>query len=203
MTFYLIDDLEQGTQQWRNWRKGVVGASDAPTIMGENPWASRSRLLEEKLGLHKEFEGNAATREGHQLEGSARKVLENHFKQKLNPKVIQDAKEPFLAASLDAIDDTRKNIYEIKCGAKTYDQTLRTNEVPRYYRAQLQHVMMITELEKIVFAAYRPGKETIILKVMRDERYIKQLRTAEFDFVGELESRGHDLQYEFRGVRVN
>jgi len=67
----------------------------------------------------------------------------------------------------------------------------------------LQHVMMITELEKIVFAAYRPGKETIILKVMRDERYIKQLRTAEIDFVRELESRGHDLQYEFRGVRVN
>jgi putative phage-type endonuclease len=203
MTFYLIDDLEQGTQQWRNWRKGVVGASDAPTIMGENPWASRSRLLEEKLGLHKEFEGNAATREGHQLEGPARKVLENHFKQKLNPKVVQDAKEPFLAASLDAIDDSQKNIYEIKCGAKTYEQTLRSNAVPKYYRAQLQHVMMITELEKIIFAAYRPGKETIILKVMRDERYIKQLRSAEIEFVSELKSRGHELQYEFRGVRVH
>lgn len=203
MTFYLIDDLEQGTQQWRNWRKGVVGASDAPTIMGENPWASRSRLLEEKLGLQKEFEGNAATREGHQLESPARKVLENHFKQKLNPKVVQDAKEPFLAASLDAIDDSQKNIYEIKCGAKTYDQTLRSNAVPKYYRAQLQHVMMVTELEKIIFAAYRPGKETIILKVMRDERYIKQLRRAEIEFVSELKSRGHELQYEFRGVRVH
>ena len=35
MSFYLIDDLEQGSSEWHDWRKGVIGASDAPKIMGE------------------------------------------------------------------------------------------------------------------------------------------------------------------------
>jgi len=64
MSFYLIDDLEQGSSEWHAWRKGVIGASDAPKIMGENPWGSRSSLLDEKLGLAREFQGNAKTREG-------------------------------------------------------------------------------------------------------------------------------------------
>ena len=72
MSFYLIDDLEQGSAEWLDWRRGVIGASDAATIMGENPWASARRLLEEKLGLHQSFGGNAATREGHRLEEFAR-----------------------------------------------------------------------------------------------------------------------------------
>ena len=202
MTFYRIDDLEQGSHQWRAWRRGVVGASDAPTIMGENPWASRSRLLEEKLGIHKEFEGNAATREGHQLEEPARKVLERHFNQKLRPTVVQDANEPFLAASLDAIDETENHVYEIKCGAKTYERTKSTNGVPEHYSAQLQHILMVTQLEKIIFAVYRPGEKTLILKVERNEKYIKRLRAAEIDFVSELKKRGHNIQYEFKGIRV-
>jgi len=202
MTFYRIDDLEQGSRQWRAWRRGVVGASDAPTIMGENPWSSRSRLLEEKLGIHKEFEGNAATREGHQLEIPARKVLEQHFNQKLKPTVVQDANDPFLAASLDAIDDTENHIYEIKCGVKTYEKTRSEKEVPGHYFAQLQHILMVTQLEKIVFAAYRPGEKTLILKVNRDERYIKRLRAAEVEFVNELQKKGHSIQYEFKGIKV-
>ena len=64
MSFYFIDDLEQGSTEWHAWRRGVIGASDAATIMGENPWASARRLMEEKLGLHRAFGGNAATREG-------------------------------------------------------------------------------------------------------------------------------------------
>ena len=96
--FYLIADMEQGTDSWRAWRRGVIGASDAPTIMGENPWASPRRLMEEKLGLHREFTGNAATREGHRLEEFARKELSTKHSRKLRPIIIQDSEEAFLAA---------------------------------------------------------------------------------------------------------
>ena len=75
MSFYLIDHIEQGTSEWLNWRKGVIGASDAPTIMGENPWKSPTYLLDEKLGNHKEWGGNEATREGNRLENVAGKVV--------------------------------------------------------------------------------------------------------------------------------
>ena len=202
LSFYVIDDLEQGSSEWLNWRRGVIGASDAATIMGENPWASSRRLLEEKLGLHPAFSGNAATREGHQLEGFARESLEKKYRHKILPTVVQDSKDPFLAASLDGIDSSKTRIYEIKCGLKSYEKTRDTGTVPSYYFAQLQHMMMVTQLDSLIFAAYRPDEKLISFEVERDERYIKRLRKVELSFIKELKSHDHDLQYEFRGYRV-
>ena len=74
--------------------------------------------------------------------------------------------------------------------------------MPAYYVAQLQHMMMVTQLETIIFAAYRPDEKLISFEVERDERYIKRLRKEELSFIQELKSHDHDLQYEFRGIRV-
>ena len=202
MSFYLIDDLEQGSAEWLDWRRGVIGASDAATIMGENPWASATKLLEEKLGLHQSFGGNAATREGHRLEEFARESLEKKYRHKIMPTVVQDSKDPFLAASLDGIDSSNTRIYEIKCGLKSYEKTRDTGAVPAYYVAQLQHMMMVTQLDSLIFAAYRPDEKLISFEIERDERYIKRLRKEELNFIQELKSHNHYLQYEFRGYRV-
>lgn len=203
MSFYLIDDLEQGSSDWLLWRMGVVGASDAPTIMGENPWASPNRLLEEKLGLHRAFGGNEATREGHRLEDVARQLLIKKLKTQFRPSIIQDSKEPFLAASLDAIDDSSSVIIEIKCGAKSYQLTRDNSAVPNYYYAQLQHMMMVSQLETILFAAYRPEEPLITLEIKRNDSYIKRMRKAEKDFIQLLSKRGHKAQNKFVGRRVS
>ena len=42
--------LEQGTAEWLAWRTQGIGASEAPAILGENPWKSRRALLAEKTG---------------------------------------------------------------------------------------------------------------------------------------------------------
>ena len=129
MSFYLIEHIEQGTTEWLNWRKGVIGASDAPIIMGENPWRSPSYLLKEKLGNHKEWGGNEATREGSRLEDVARQIIAKEFKQKLSPAVVQDSKDPFLAASLDALSSKNTTIYKIKNGPKSgLEKVMRSNQ---------------------------------------------------------------------------
>jgi putative phage-type endonuclease len=202
LSFYLIDDLEQGSMEWLNWRRGVIGASDAATIMGENPWASSRMLLEEKLGQRRTFSGNAATREGNKLEEFGRASLEKKYRHKIMPTVVQDSQDPFFAASLDGIDSSKTRVYEIKCGLKSYEKTRDTGKVPDYYVAQLQHMMMVTQLNSLIFAAYRPEEELISFEVERDERYIKRLRKKEFNFIQELKRHGHDVQYEFRGYRV-
>lgn len=203
MSFYLIDDLEQGSHEWHAWRKGVIGASDAPKIMGENPWGSRSSLLDEKLGLVPEFQGNAKTREGNSLEGDARKSLETKFKVKLKPTIVQDSKEPFLAASLDAICRDNENLFEIKAGVKAYEHTKMTKSVPDYYIGQLQHMLMVTEMESLTYAVYRPDKPLLTIAIYRNDSYIKRLREKENEFVQELVNRGHDLQHQFVGRLVN
>ncbi len=199
MSFYMIDHLEQGSSEWHAWRKGVIGASDAPKIMGENPWGSRSSLLDEKLGLVREFRGNAKTREGNSFEGDARKSLESKYKMRLKPTIVQDSKEPFLAASLDAICSNHENLFEIKAGLKAYDHTKMTKSVPEYYLGQLQHMLMVTEMDSLTYAVYRPDKPLLTLKVYRNDSYIKRLRKKEKEFVQELVNLGHEMQYQFVG----
>jgi putative phage-type endonuclease len=203
MSFYLIEDLEQGTHEWHSWRKGVIGASDAPKIMGENPWGSRSSLFNEKLGLVREFEGNAKTREGNSLEGDARNSLAKKFKIKLKPTIVQDSKEPFLAASLDAICSDYENIFEIKAGVKAYEYTQQKREVPEYYKGQLQHMLMVTGMSSLIYAVYRPGKPLLTLEVFRNDSYIRKLRKNEKQFIQELIDRGHNVQDKFVGSLIN
>jgi putative phage-type endonuclease len=202
MSFYLVDDIEQGTDRWHMWRRGVIGASEAVIIMGENRWKGRQQLMDEKLGLVTPFSGNAATQRGHDLEPHARKALEKKFKVQIEPTIVQDSSHPFLAASLDGITADRNEVFEIKCGVKAYEIVSESRRLPSYYVAQVQHMMMITQHDSLKFAAYSPGDPLVVLNVKRDERYIKRLRQRELDFVRELESRGHKLQYEFRGYQV-
>jgi hypothetical protein len=60
----------------------------------------------------------------------------------------------------------------------------------------------VTQLDSLIFAAYRPDERLISFEVERDEDYIKKLRKEELNFVKELKSRNHDIQYEFRGYKV-
>lgn len=201
--YYELPNLEQGSAEWRKWRKGVIGASDAPSIMNENRFQSAQYLRDEKLGLKAEFTGNAATREGHLLEEDARKLLIKHFKIELSPTVIQDGQVPYFAASLDAIDQTHSKVFEIKCGAKAYEMVLSKRQVPSYYYGQLQHILMVSQLDKIVYAGYRPYKQLLILEIARDDSYISRLRRAEEDFAQSLRIKGHKLQNTFTGVPIS
>lgn len=202
MAFYLVDDIEQGTAKWLQWRRGVIGASEAAIIMGENRWKGRQQLIDEKRGLLEPFKGNDVTREGNLNEPFARAALERKYKEKLSPTIVQDIHEPFLAASLDAINSSKDQIYEIKCGARTYETVEISRKVPSYYVAQVQHMLMVTQMESLIFAAYRPHEPLITFEVFRNDNYIRELRRKEKDFIKELEGHGHKIQYEFRGYQV-
>jgi hypothetical protein len=128
--------------------------------------------------------------------------LAKKYKQKLSPTIVQDFHEPFLAASLDAINASQDQIYEIKCGARTYEMVENSRKVPSYYVAQVQHMLMVTQMESLVFAAYRPGQPLLAFEVYRNDTYIRELRRKEKDFIKELESHGHKIQQEFRGYQV-
>ena len=62
---------------------------------------------------------------------------------------------------------------------------------------------MVTELDSLTYAVYRPGMPLLTLKVGRNESYIKRLRKKEKEFVEELVDHGHEIQYQFVGRLVN
>lgn len=201
--FYRDNDLEQGTHAWRMWRRAVIGASEAPTIMDENPWNKRERLFEEKLGLRPEFAGNAATREGQMLEPYARAAVSEYLEISFEPAIAQSAEHLFIAASLDGIDEQSQALIEIKCGVKSYEESAETGDVPRYYMAQLQHQLMVTCLDLLHYVAYRPERPLIVIPVLRDDDYIARMLEAELAFAELLRAEGHRFQDAPRGTPVH
>ena len=186
---YTIVDLEQGSDEWLDWRDNVIGSSDAPTIMGENPWKSVKQLLSEKLGEVERFGGNAATRRGTALEPEARRKYEELTGNQVEPAVLQSATYPWQVASVDGLGEDGCVVVEIKCGQKAYEYAASEQEVPGHYVGQLQHILAVTGLPQIDFFCYSPGEEEVLLTVERDDEYIDRLIAAEQEFLRDLHDR--------------
>lgn len=202
MAFYKNDDIEQGSASWHTWRSKVLGASDAKIVMGERRFLGKQTLIQEKIGVITPFRGNAFTREGHKLEKLARNELSELYGEVISPAIVQDSKIPYLAASLDGITPNGGEVFEIKCGAADYERINNAKKIPSYHYAQIQHILMVTQHENMVFAAFRPNSKLIVIRVERDESYIKELRKKEIEFVQELIKKGHEIQKDFKGKKI-
>ena len=200
--FLVLDSIQQGTDEWRAWRRKVIGSSDAATIMGENPWSEIGYLAQEKMGLVKEFKGNAVTREGQAFEGLARAKASEYLGLKFDATIIQDSNYPYLAASLDGISEDYSSILEIKSGVKSHSYTAKTGQIPDYYYAQLQHMLMISDFESLYYVSFRPNEKLIVLEVGRDQEYIDILLNRELEFVKLLKKRGHIMQDKLLGKEI-
>ncbi len=181
-TAYTIVNLQQGTAEWLEWRSNGIGASDAPAIMGENPWKSSDHLLSEKVGTAEKFAGNAAMARGTALEPKARKQYEAISKVCVAPACLQSNKHSWQRASVDGLAADGNVVVEIKCGESVYKRTARSRQVPSYYIGQLQHILAVTELPYIDFFCWLPNLPEIHLSIKRDDRYIARLIVAEQAF---------------------
>ncbi len=185
-TAYAVVNLQQGTTEWFEWRNNGIGASDAPAIMGENPWKSSTHLLSEKLGTAETFGGNAATARGTALEPEARQRYEAISKVRVAPACLQSIKHKWQRASVDGLAANGSAVVEIKCGESVYKKTASSRQVPSYYIGQLQHILSVTELPHIDFFCWLPNRQEIHLRIKRDDRYIARLVVAEQAFWQQL-----------------
>ncbi len=178
---YVTIHLQQGTPEWLAWRRQGIGASDAPTIMGENPWKSADDLLQEKCSGETSTP-NAAMARGNALEPEARKRYETKVGVAFTPACLQSVKQEWLRASVDGVAANGTAVVEIKCGESVYRKVATSGDVPGYYYGQLQHILAVIPLESIDFYCYLPGRPELHLKVARNERYIGRLLETEYLF---------------------
>lgn len=179
---YTIVDLEQGTDVWLQWRSQGIGASDAPAIMGENPWKTPAQLLQEKCGEARPFVPNAAMVRGTELEPVARRCYEDQLGIPVAPACLQSARFDWLRASVDGLALDGSAVVEIKCGESVYSRSAASRRVPGYYFGQLQHILAVTGLPAIDFWCYLPDRPVVHLCVARDDNYIERLLDIEHAF---------------------
>ena len=197
---FTIIELEQGTPEWIEWRHKGIGASDAPIIMGENPWKRPEELLREKRGPARDSNKNEAMSRGIMLEPQARSCYIARTGNDVKPACLQSNQYPWLRASVDGISSSGNVIVEIKCGESVYRHTSQYGCVPDYYYGQLQHILAVSGLASLDFWCYLPGCPELLTPVPRNEEYIKRLVAAERSFWNNVQRRTGLLGWLF-GIR--
>jgi len=138
---------EQRSAEWYTFREDLITASSWGSVLGNNKYSNRAKVLQEKITKHSTFRGNVATDWGQKFEEVATKIYEHRN----NCKIIEFGciKHPtidFLGASPDGI--TKDGIMlEIKC---PYRRTI-TGIPPRYYEDQVQGQLEVCKLDRCDF----------------------------------------------------
>lgn len=173
--------LIQNTPEWLEIRKGKIGASDASIIMGASPYKTPFQLWEEKLGLAPPPEQNAAMRRGHELEEPARKRMEELTGMMFVPSVKFHPKIDWMMCSLDCLSLDENTIGEIKTVGKEDHEKALAGIVPEKHIPQLQHQMEVCEKDSTLYFSFYKD-DGIIVKILRDEPYIKEMLKEEERF---------------------
>jgi putative phage-type endonuclease len=173
--------LIQQTQEWLDFRKKMIGASDAPIIMEVSPWKTSYQLWLEKLDLiPSTFKSNAMSR-GLQLESSALAKFCLITGIVISPKVIIHPTISYMMASMDGITEDGKHAVEIKCPGEKDHTLAAQGKVPEKYYPQLQHQMEVCGLDKMYYFSFDTHSHFLI-EVQRDEKYLKTLLQREKEF---------------------
>lgn len=168
----LQEGLIQGSKEWHNYRRLHIGASESSIILGLNPWRTQKELWEEKV-FGWEQKQNAAMKRGQDMEGMAKSSYEMVTGLIVNPVVAEHDLHNFISASFDGLTPDLKRGVEIKCG-KSSHKLARLGEIPPYYLSQLQHQMFVADLKEIDYYSF-DGKDGILIKALRDDRFIENM----------------------------
>ena len=143
----------QGTPKWHEFRAQHLNASDAPAMMGESPYKTRDALLREKaVGVVAEVSSETQRRfdDGHRFEALARPLAEKIIGEELYPVVGSEGK---FAASFDGMTMLGDVIFEHKTLNAALAAIDPDEQLPLYYRIQMEHQFMVSGAEKCLFMA--------------------------------------------------
>lgn len=183
-----IIPLNQGTDEWLEYRKSHIMATDASIIMRKNPWQTPKDLWQLKLGMVPPVAVNDAMRRGQDLEPSARSIACSEIGLQFYPCVVEHDDRSWQAASLDGLTESGSYILEIKCpNNATHDFSVREQGIHNYYWCQMQHQMSVTETPMGYYFSYRPEHETpwVIIEVKADDEFISMMNKEEERFYKE------------------
>lgn len=179
-------DCEQGSPEWHAARLGVATASEFDCIMTPGGKAASGKavntyintLIAEKLtGKPYSFGTSIDIRRGIELEPEAR--ANYAFLRDCEPEIVGMVyldERRLISCSPDALVG-ESGLWECKCPKDhTHVGYLRDGKLPDIYRAQVQGQIWITGRDWCDFMSYHPDMKALIVRVERDEAYIKTLK---------------------------
>ena len=176
-------DLIQGQPEWFAAKCGIPSASNFDKIVTSTGTPSKQRekylwqLAGERVsGKVAETYNNAIMEKGIEMEAEARNLYEMLKDVKIEQVGICYPDEKKLcAASPDGLVG-KDGLLEIKCPLiYTHVGYLLKNELPMAYFEQTQGQLYVTGRKYVDFLSYYPGIKPLIIRCVRDEKFIKAL----------------------------
>jgi len=162
---------DQSSEEWKEWRKRHIGASEVPIIIGKSKWMTPYQLWQQKLGFTPGLKDNYAMRRGRDLEPIVRDLANQELKASFKPEVLVHKELEWMSASLDGIDRKKRAIMEIKCPGLEDHQKAEKEEVPEHYYPQVQWQLFVADLKTCYYVSYY-NEALAIVKVKRHDDYI-------------------------------
>jgi putative phage-type endonuclease len=162
-------------------RRSVIGASDAPIIMGKSPWCTPYELWQLKMGITQPRPTSTAMLRGIVLEEEARQAFSAERGTCFKPRLIRHSERPWMVASLDGISASGAEIVEIKCPGEHDHAKAEAGTVPSKYHHQLYHQMEVAGLPTAWYYSWN-GKEGCAVLFRGDGEEIAQMMAKELEF---------------------
>ena len=205
-------EIEQGTPEWHQLRLGCVTGSRVADVLAKiksGEAASRSDyrtdlVIERLTGKPTDFFVNTAMQHGIEQECFARIKYEEMFE--LFVQQIAFVKHPtieFFGASPDGYVGIN-GLLEIKCpNSKTHIKYLNDGKPPSKYIPQMQCQMAVTGRKWCDFVSFDPrmpdGLDFFVVRLERDEEYIKAMEVEVQQFLLEVEQELTQLRKKLNG----
>lgn len=176
-------DVEQNTVEWQEARRGLPTASGFDKILttkGEPSKQSEKyaqRLAAERVsGIIEDSYKNGYMDRGHALEDEARSFYEMYYDcavQKVG--LCYKDKKKLFACSPDGLVG-EDGLLEIKCPiSSTHVNYLMNGKLLEDYFQQVQGQLFVTGRKWCDLMSYYPGLKPLIVRVERDEAFLKNL----------------------------
>jgi putative phage-type endonuclease len=173
--------MEQGSQEWLEWRRKGIGASDIAAILGVSPYSTPYQIWREKIGRSTGFAGNFATQRGTELEAKARARYELVSLEDMPPALAIHPKYDILRVSLDGRSADGRRILEIKCPGRESHASARAGRVPDHYIPQVQFQLAVTGADSCDYFSFFEDEHAIV-EVISDVEYQGELVAKALDF---------------------
>lgn len=188
-----IINIEQGTEEWLNVRRGVVTGSRFKDVVtpskGELSKSSVSymhELVAERMGVTVQFFQNEHMKRGNELEEQARTAYEFVKDCKVDEVGFCLSDNKLVGVSPDGLIGEDGGL-EIKCPKETtHISYLVKGELPSIYKPQVQGSMWITGRKWWDFMSYHPDLPPLIIRIPRDEEYISKMEAGITKFSKEM-----------------
>jgi hypothetical protein len=181
----IIENIEQGTEEWLNLRIGKITGSNFDKIItrtGEYSKQANDFALqlasEIFFGFQEENYKSADMERGNELEPLARQAYEEFTLNAVKTVSFIDCGD--YGCSPDGLVEN-DGLIEIKCPkAKNHFKYIYDNQIPYEYYAQCQGALMCSGREWIDFISFHPSVKSehklFIKRAYRDEEFIEKLK---------------------------